>query len=416
MNWENGLKLLELVFLLGALGRLAWLARNIYHLRRLLAQSTEARRIGRTRVLVSDAIEVPFSFLGRFAYVVVPASILYSRRDFSIALKHELQHHRNGDTLWALFAELLTIPLFWNPAIWLWKKEINELQELSCDEALLGRNKVSMREYGSCLLRVAEAALGNRLTFAGTANMASASRNPKRIQSFLRRRIDMFTQTKNRKPGHGSDSGLVPRLHSAPSHSHSAPSKAFRGPDSEHVTPGQAPYGSGDSKNRGRRCSAGSAEKRRESELSPSSPIRTRAAFWPSPTSTWKIRKPENPGRSSTLIEPASIAKSIVAASALDQGLTQPEEVLDCGKGNFRFGHNLYHDWKPFDKLTTTQAIAQSSNICGIKLGLKLGTEGLEKTLKNFGFGSGGTASEFPGARPGDIASSRSFLARITSH
>lgn len=215
----------------------------------------------------------------------------------------------------------------------------------------------------------------------------------------------MFTQTKNRKARTrlgfwiGTAAALCTVAFAFGSQ------QSFRGPDSEHITPGQAPTDPAIQKI--------AEDVVRQEVLKKGAKAAFAIVADPNTGRVLAVANVdvENPqaGKSwalATLIEPASIAKSLVAASALDQGLTQPEEVLDCGKGNFRFGHNLYHDWKRFDKLTTTQAIAQSSNICGIKLGLKLGTEGLEKTLKNFGFGSGGTASEFPGARPGDIASS----------
>jgi cell division protein FtsI (penicillin-binding protein 3) len=95
-------------------------------------------------------------------------------------------------------------------------------------------------------------------------------------------------------------------------------------------------------------------------------------------------------------MEPASVMKGVVAASAMDQGLIQPDEKIDCENGMYSYGGHVYRDWKSFGPLTTTEVIANSSNICGIKIGAKLGAKGLEKSLKSFGFGSKGVAAEFP--------------------
>ena len=46
------------------------------------------------------------------------------------------------------------------------------------------------------------------------------------------------------------------------------------------------------------------------------------------------------------------------------------------------------HDWKPFAELTATGTVVNSSNICGIKIGERLGSKGLKKTLDEFGFES----------------------------
>lgn len=104
-------------------------------------------------------------------------------------------------------------------------------------------------------------------------------------------------------------------------------------------------------------------------------------------------------------MEPASVMKGVVAASALDHGLIQADEKLDCENGKYSYGGRIYRDWKSFGPLTTTEAIANSSNICGIKIGAKLGAKGLEESLKAFGFGPKGVASEFPEAMPGHYPS-----------
>jgi cell division protein FtsI/penicillin-binding protein 2 len=70
-----------------------------------------------------------------------------------------------------------------------------------------------------------------------------------------------------------------------------------------------------------------------------------------------------------------------------------------------RNGGHVYHDWKPggFERLTTTETIAISSNICAIKIAERLGSGGLIAMLKKFGFGAEGSAKSFPEARSGSL-------------
>ena len=70
---------------------------------RMLLKLPTIRNIGRVRIAVSDESPVPFSARvpGR-AFVVIPTSFVSDRRDYRIAIHHELQHHRQNDPLWAI--------------------------------------------------------------------------------------------------------------------------------------------------------------------------------------------------------------------------------------------------------------------------------------------------------------------------
>ena len=140
---------------------------------------------------MSDDVVVPFSVMFFFrAYVVLPSNLIPFREEFKIALKHEFEHHRRRDTLWAVWLEYLVCGFYLNPAAYLWRRTILQLQELACDEALISRMGISQQAYGSCLLRVAEMALGRRFMCAGTTCMIPTSEF--NGHSFLRRRITMF--------------------------------------------------------------------------------------------------------------------------------------------------------------------------------------------------------------------------------
>jgi hypothetical protein len=91
--------------------------------------------------------------------VVVPNRLLACPQDVRMAIAHELQHHRQRDTLWVYALWLLKTLCAPNPFIYLWERWISGLQEFACDETLVDRSKVESRQYARCLLEVAQSAL-----------------------------------------------------------------------------------------------------------------------------------------------------------------------------------------------------------------------------------------------------------------
>jgi len=365
------------------------------------------RRLGRVRIVVSDQIATPFSaWLMGSAYVVIPQSLLAEARNFKLAVCHELQHHRQGDTKWALAVEGLASVFFLNPAIYRWKSEINELQEYSCDEALIGQRGVSRREYGSCLIQVAEAALENRLMLAGTASMAAVFGNPRRFKSFLRRRIEMFTQyeSSRRRQSVGILLGTLSALATV-AVAYGA-QQSLQAPNRPGPNPGRATF-----EPKVQAIARAAIEKAVRD-------FKAKAGFvLVSDPVTGKLLAAANVSREegrdqktwalSYLMEPASAMKGLVTAAAIEQKSTRPDDVFDCEHGKYVYGKNLFQDWKPFDNLTVTEALAVSSNICGIKIGQRLGAAKLEKAVLDFGFGRGGSTAGFPEALEGLIPSAK---------
>src|SRR5207248_1969210 len=86
-------------------------------------------------------------------------------------------------------------------------------------------------------------------------------------------------------------------------------------------------------------------------------------------------------------LRPASVIKALVISSAIEKGVTKPDEVIDCERSHFVLEGTLYQDWKPFGKLTTTEALALSSDIGSIKIALRLGKENIENSYTDWGIG-----------------------------
>lgn len=87
-----------------------------------------------------------------------------------------------------------------------------------------------------------------------------------------------------------------------------------------------------------------------------------------------------------TAFEPGSIFKLVTYAAALEEGLIRPNTRIDCGGGQIRIADRIVHD-HPYGVLTATQALAKSSNVAAIKLGMQLGNQRLVRYIERFGFG-----------------------------
>jgi beta-lactamase regulating signal transducer with metallopeptidase domain len=124
--------------------------------RRVLGRAHLVRRSGALRILSSDEIGIPFScWMPGACYIVVPSSLILRPRDLGIVLRHEAQHHRQGDTRIVYAMEFLRGAFFLNPLMPVLLQQLRSLQEFACDEALVRLRRVRVHEYCECLIRVA---------------------------------------------------------------------------------------------------------------------------------------------------------------------------------------------------------------------------------------------------------------------
>lgn len=134
----------------------AYLWKSRRSLNAILNAAWTFKKIGRVRVLVSEGCTTPFSYRSFLrAYVVIPNYLVAQPENFRLAIAHELQHHRQHDTVSVYFLFLINAFGFFNPLVYFWRAWITELQEFACDEALLGRH-ANAQAYARCLIEVAE--------------------------------------------------------------------------------------------------------------------------------------------------------------------------------------------------------------------------------------------------------------------
>jgi cell division protein FtsI (penicillin-binding protein 3) len=102
----------------------------------------------------------------------------------------------------------------------------------------------------------------------------------------------------------------------------------------------------------------------------------------------------------SDIYEPGSTFKIVTLAAALEEKLTNPDEVVDCQMGSIVVNGRLIHDHKPYGALTVAQILQNSSDVGAIKIALRLGEERFDRYIRAFGFGSQ-TGIELPGETRG---------------
>ena len=100
------------------------------------------------------------------------------------------------------------------------------------------------------------------------------------------------------------------------------------------------------------------------------------------------------------IYEPGSTFKIVAYVAALEEKLARPSDRIDCQMGAIRVAGRVIHDSHPYGTLTVTEALAKSSNVAAIKLGLRVGNERMYDYITRFGFGAQ-TGVELPGETAG---------------
>lgn len=147
---------------------------GILRLRKIVDSSFVWRQFGNLQLRLSDTVTVPFStrtFSRRI--VVIPSNLLENTAELNIVLGHEFQHLRQRDLEWEIALEVLKPLFFWNPAFCIWKRKMEILRELSCDQSVVTRKKMDVAAYCDCLLKVCKNSLDHPKLFAVTVPHAA---------------------------------------------------------------------------------------------------------------------------------------------------------------------------------------------------------------------------------------------------
>ncbi len=112
----------------------------------------------------------------------------------------------------------------------------------------------------------------------------------------------------------------------------------------------------------------------------------------------------------SAAYEPGSTFKVITMTGALENGVTNPDELIDCQMGSIVVAGRLIHDWHPFGVLSVRDVLANSSDVGSIKVAMRLGAPKFYDVIHSFGIGQL-TGIELPGENRGILRPVDSWIA-----
>ena len=102
----------------------------------------------------------------------------------------------------------------------------------------------------------------------------------------------------------------------------------------------------------------------------------------------------------SDVYEPGSTFKLVTISGALEEKLTNPQEIFDCQMGSIVINGMRIRDSKPHGLLSVTDVLAESSDVGSIKIALRLGEDRFYNYIRAYGFGQQ-TGIELPGETRG---------------
>jgi cell division protein FtsI (penicillin-binding protein 3) len=102
----------------------------------------------------------------------------------------------------------------------------------------------------------------------------------------------------------------------------------------------------------------------------------------------------------SYVYEPGSTFKLVTISAALEEKVTNPNELFDCQMGSIVYNGMRIRDSKPHGILPVWGVLAESSDVGSIKIALRLGEDRFYRYIRAFGFGQQ-TGIELPGETRG---------------
>jgi beta-lactamase regulating signal transducer with metallopeptidase domain len=121
------------------------------------------------QIFLSHQVSAPVSFrIANNNYILLPYWILEKREILHLSLRHEFCHMRRGDLWTAQFLSLMKFLFLWNPIFLIWERQIQNLQEMACDETVVGHYRINRQVYSRCLFEVANRSHSLGQTLVGT--------------------------------------------------------------------------------------------------------------------------------------------------------------------------------------------------------------------------------------------------------
>lgn len=163
------------------------IGRELLTLSRLLKNTLKLRKIFGIRIHYSETNTSPFSlYIFKTLHIVIPAYILENPRVYRLVIKHEIQHHRQRDTLWTYPIYIFKVLCFWNPLALKYLNKLDDFQEFACDEVLIKKKRIPPQAYAEHLLWVAQHAKMLEQSLCALRFASSHSQLKRRIEKMIK--------------------------------------------------------------------------------------------------------------------------------------------------------------------------------------------------------------------------------------
>lgn len=110
--------------------------------------------IHKVRIIITEKTKIPMT-VGIGSYTILIPKLDYSDRENELIQRHELTHIKNGDLIIQLLANILCAVYWWNPVVYMFRKDLEQYFELRCDGTVTSNmSKQEIAEYLEILLKI----------------------------------------------------------------------------------------------------------------------------------------------------------------------------------------------------------------------------------------------------------------------
>lgn len=165
---SHSFKIYQLLILLWILGSLFFLAKYLLdfkkfkkyiHLLKISGKKIDSTNLNldnNIEVYVSEFVNSPLVTGNKKATIFIP-DISFTNTELKYILAHEFNHYKSSDNLKKLFFNILKILYWWNPFIYIFSSNINQILEIQCDlKTIANYNNEEKINYLECIHKVIE--------------------------------------------------------------------------------------------------------------------------------------------------------------------------------------------------------------------------------------------------------------------
>lgn len=103
-----------------------------------------------------------------------------------------------------------------------------------------------------------------------------------------------------------------------------------------------------------------------------------------------------------SVYSPGSVFKIVSYGAGLERHMFRPDDMIDSGNGTIKIADRTFTDSHGIGRVTYSEALARSSNVCAIRTGMSVGREDFVAMIKKMGFGAK-TGIELPAETQGIV-------------